>query len=123
MELVWVTAPVLYLKLNTDTILQIKRLLVLFVIILFYSTASAHYIWIEVADKWAIGKSGTIKIYYEEYAKGTREKAGQRLEEANGLTAWIVTPGVEKINLTLQKMRNHFLGRSTPSQAASLKSS
>jgi uncharacterized GH25 family protein len=96
---------------------QIKKLLILFLITLFYNTASAHYIWIEAVEKWAIGRPGTIKIYYGEYAEGAREEAGKRLEEANGITAWIVTPGGEKINLTLQKMSNHFLAQYTPRQA------
>lgn len=96
---------------------NIKVLLFLFLITLISSTASAHYIWIESAEKWTVGKPGTIKIYYGEYAEGAREEAGKRLEEANGLTAWVVTPNGEKVNLSLQKMNNHFLAEYTPKQA------
>lgn len=88
-----------------------------FLIALICKTAPAHYIWIEAAEKWTAGKPETIKIYYGKYAEGAREEAEKRLEEVNGLTAWLVVPGGEKINLSLQKMGNHFLAEYTPKQA------
>ncbi|NCI48269.1 DUF4198 domain-containing protein [Sediminibacterium soli] len=96
---------------------NIRHLLLLLLTAAAFNTASAHYLWIEAQDKWAVGKPGTIRIYYGEYAEGAREEAGKRLEEANGLTAWVLTPGGEKIPLSLQKMNNHFLASYTPATA------
>ena len=96
---------------------NIKIILFIFLITLVSKVASAHYIWIEAAEQWTVGKTGTIKIFYGEYAEGAREEAGKRLEEVNGLTAWIVTPNGEKVNLSLQKMSNHFLAEYTPKAA------
>ena len=94
-----------------------KIILIIFLMTLFSKVASAHYLWIEAAEQWTVGKTGTIKIYYGEYAEGAREEAGKRLEEVNGLTAWNVTPNGEKVNLSLQKMSNHFLAEYTPKAA------
>ncbi len=70
--------------------------------------AAAHYIWIEAPFQWKEGKADTIKLFYGEYAEGGREQAGKRLEEMNGLAAWVVTPAGVKRPLVLKKMKNHF---------------
>lgn len=85
--------------------------------ILFSKTASAHYIWIEAPFTWQAGKADTIRFYYGEYAEGKREEAGKRLEEVNGLQAWILTPSGGKNRLQLQKIKDHFSAVYTPEAA------
>lgn len=85
----------------------------------FSKTASAHYIWIEAPFEWQTGKADTIRFFYGEYAEGRREEAGKRLEEVNGLIAWILTPRGEKKILQLQKRKDHFSAVYTPETAGS----
>lgn len=85
-----------------------KKVALCFLLFGLSKLAAAHYIWIETPFQWKTGKTDTIRFFYGEYAEGAREEAGKRLEEVNGLTAWIITPAGEKQPLALQKMKNHF---------------
>lgn len=70
--------------------------------------AFPHYIWIEIPQKTEPGKKTGIRIYYGEYNEGIREKAGERLEEMNGVELFITSPSGKIMHPELEKRSDHF---------------
>jgi uncharacterized GH25 family protein len=92
---------------------MIKNIFIILLII-FSSQSFAHYVWIETLPEVKVGEKQSIKIFYGEYENNLKEEAGKRLEEINGLIAWIINPSGEKIIVELTKKENHFLTDFTP---------
>lgn len=76
--------------------------------------ASAHYIWIELAAPVALNKEQEVRIYYGEFNEGVREVKGGRLEELDGIQAWLISPDGAKTNLTVTTDSKFFKTTFTP---------
>lgn len=81
------------------------------------SLAKAHYIWIETEPQSKPGEVQEVHFYYGEYHEFLREEAGGRLEEIDGIKAWVIDPDGKKIEVALAKEKNHFKGAISPKKA------
>lgn len=77
-------------------------------------TASAHFVWIEVDPKAEAGKSQKIEIYFGEPHEFLREEAGGRLDQHDGLRAWVTDPKGRKSDVSVKKGVNRFGGAFVP---------
>lgn len=76
--------------------------------------AEAHFIWIETEPAGQPGRSQAVLVYFGEPHEFLREEAGGRLDHHDGLRAWVTDPHGEKLELTLKKEQNRFVGAFTP---------
>ncbi len=94
-----------------------KRLVSTFVglvAILAAGAAEAHFIWIETEPVAQPGRSQAVVVYFGEPHEFLREEAGGRLDHHDGLRAWVTDPHGEKLEMTLKKEQNRFVGAFTP---------
>lgn len=77
-------------------------------------TAQAHFIWIETDPAAQPGRSQTVLVYFGEPHEFLREESGGRLDQHDGLRAWLVDPHGEKSEVGLKKELNRFVGAFTP---------
>jgi hypothetical protein len=97
-----------------------RRIILSMVISLALSlSASAHYIWIELVPVSTPGKLQEVKIYYGEYNEGVREVKGGRLEELNGIVAWVIAPDGSKTKLPISIEDKYFKTSFTPDKEGS----
>lgn len=96
--------------------MKLKFILTAFMLFTFVHFTLAHYIWIETDSNPRVGGEQLIKIYYGEYNEGVREKRGGKLEELEGITAWIIDPNGKKIQLTVIKDALYFKTSFIPKQ-------
>lgn len=95
-----------------------KKLLLLitaFILVISFQT-QAHYIWIELGSPAKIGQEQEIHIYYGEFNEGVREIKGGRLEELQGIVAWVIAPDGKQTPLTLTTESKFFRTSFTPGQ-------
>lgn len=77
-------------------------------------TADAHFIWVEVDPKAEPGGAQEIQVYFGEPHEFLREESGGRLDQHDGLQAWVIDPKGKKIELQLKKGLNRYVGTFTP---------
>jgi uncharacterized GH25 family protein len=101
--------------------MRITRKIVLLMVISLALTlsASAHYIWIELVPVSTPGKLQEVKIYYGEYNEGVREVKGGRLEELDGIVAWVIDPDGSKTKLPISIEDKYFKTSFTPDKEGS----
>jgi uncharacterized GH25 family protein len=80
-----------------------------------YLTCTSHFIWIETQADATPGKEQAIQLYYGEYADNLIEKAGNKLEEVNGLSAFYLDPNLKMNELRLNKISDGYITKFTPS--------
>jgi uncharacterized GH25 family protein len=76
--------------------------------------AKAHYIWIELDAEAKAGKPQEVRIYYGEYNEGVREVKGGRLEELQGIVAWVISPDGKQTPLAITTEAKYFKTSFTP---------
>lgn len=74
----------------------------------------AHFIWVEVDPKAAAGGAQEIQVYFGEPHEFLREESGGRLDQHDGLQAWVIDPKGKKVELQLEKGLNRFVGTFVP---------
>lgn len=78
--------------------------------------ALAHYVWIERGEATHREGSAQVKIFFGEFQEGLREEKGGRLDERDGLKAWLLNPTGERSEIKLSKETNHFAAEVRPSR-------
>lgn len=76
--------------------------------------AEAHFIWIETDPAAQPGRSQAVLVYFGEPHEFLREESGGRLDQHDGLRAWLVDPHGERLEVVLKKELNRFVGAFTP---------
>ncbi|HYG18620.1 MAG TPA: DUF4198 domain-containing protein [Ohtaekwangia sp.] len=94
---------------------RLKSVLSFLLVVLAYH-ASAHYIWIELGSAPQTGKSLEVRIYYGEFNEGVREISGGRLEELDGIVAWVIGPDGKQTKLNISIEEKYFKTSFVPDQ-------
>jgi hypothetical protein len=76
--------------------------------------ALAHFLWVEVEPRWELGRNGEIHVYFGEPHEFLREEAGGRLDQHDGLRAWVIGPKGTKTEVAVKKEINRFVGAFAP---------
>ena len=76
--------------------------------------ARAHFVWVEVSPHAEPGKEQRVEVFFGEPHESLREESGGRLDQHEGLRAWVVDPRGRRTELALRKERNRFAGAFTP---------
>lgn len=95
---------------------KIKSAFLLVMVSLSSLPVFGHYLWIEAGPVAVKGEKHEVKIFYGEYENSRREEAGKRLEEVNGIQAFVIEPGGKKLPLALEKSSDHYLSSFSPSR-------
>lgn len=74
----------------------------------FATTVFAHFVWIESPSTVSPEQEEEVRLYFGEFHEFLREEAGGRLDEREGLKAWVVSQDAERQALKLEKETNFF---------------
>ena len=97
-----------------------KKLSLIFLFLLCYSTSFAHYLWIETSPNGELNKKQEVKIHYGEYTYGIIEQTdGDAFKSVSKFEVWIINPDGTSSKLDLDKKEDHYLGYFTPTQEGS----
>src|SRR5690606_26230965 len=77
---------------------------------------SAHYLWIELSAPAKVGQETEVRIYYGEVNEGVREVKGGRLEELQGVVAWLIAPDGSRSALPVTIDSKYFKTTFRPQQ-------
>ena len=86
-------------------------------LLIYYSTSFAHYLWIETSPYGELNKKQEVKIHYGEYNYGVIEKTdSDAFKSVARFEVWVINPAGNSTKLNLVKKEDHYLGDFTPIQ-------
>tara|TARA_B100000953_G_C17999640_1_gene414711 strand:- start:457 stop:1173 length:717 start_codon:yes stop_codon:yes gene_type:complete len=94
-----------------------KKLSLIILFLLSYSTSFAHYLWIETRPNGELNKKQEVKVHYGEYTYGVIEKTdGDAFKSVSSFEVWVINPDGTSTKLNLDKKEDHYLGYFTPTE-------
>lgn len=94
-----------------------KILFTLTILLVGYSQAFAHYMWIETAEKGTMGQEHTVNVFFGEYTYGVIEDpAGEHFANVKNFDLWVVTPSGKKVALTATANKQSYQAAFTPEE-------
>ncbi|MDN3594300.1 DUF4198 domain-containing protein [Zunongwangia endophytica] len=92
-----------------------KKLSLIFLFLLCYSTSFAHYLWIETNPSGKLNQEQNVKIHYGEYTYGVIEKTdGEAFKSVAKFEVWVIHPDGTSTKLNLDKKEDYYSGSFTP---------
>lgn len=86
--------------------------------LLFLATSTktfAHFLWLETNPTGKVNQKQEVKIFYGEYADGSKEKVGgEAFEKMKNFTLWAVSPSGEKTELKVEASDLYYKTSFTP---------
>lgn len=94
-----------------------KKLSLILLFLLCYTSSFAHYLWIETNPTGKLNKEQEVKIHYGEYTYGVIEKTDDDpFKSVTEFEVWVINPDGTSTQLKLDKKADHYLGHFTPTK-------